>query len=76
MQLTNGFYQYISWPYVYHFDGKAGLAFFDLKKDSFMRTSQLKNVQYLPIINKMDSAVKCIIQQYNNDLINNKTHIN
>jgi phosphoglycerol transferase MdoB-like AlkP superfamily enzyme len=76
MQLTNAFYQYISWPYVYHFDGKAGLAFFDLKKDSFMRTSQLKNVQYLPIINKMDSAVKCIIQQYNNDLINNKTHIN
>ncbi len=75
MQLTNGFYQYITWPYVYHFDGKAGLAFFDLKKDSFMRTNQLKNVQYLPIINKMDSAVKCIIQQYNNDLINNKTYV-
>jgi phosphoglycerol transferase MdoB-like AlkP superfamily enzyme len=76
MQLTNGFYQYITWPYVYHFDGKTGLAFFDLKKDSFMRTNQIRNFKYSKQINSLDSAVKCIVQQYNNDLINNTTHIN
>jgi phosphoglycerol transferase MdoB-like AlkP superfamily enzyme len=76
MQFTNGFYQYITWPFVYQFDGKEGLAFFDLKKDSFMNFNQLNNIIYLPQISRMDSSVKCIIQQYNNDLINNKTHIN
>jgi len=75
IQHISGFYQFISWPYVYHFDGKTGQAFFDLKKDSLMRNNQLKNNQYFPIINKMDSTVKSIIQQYNNDLINNKTQV-
>jgi phosphoglycerol transferase MdoB-like AlkP superfamily enzyme len=73
MQLTNGFYQYISWPYVYHFDGKKGIGFFDLKQDSLMHKNELENIKYKMTIDNLDSNVKCIIQQYNFDLINNKT---
>jgi phosphoglycerol transferase MdoB-like AlkP superfamily enzyme len=73
MQLTSGFYQYISWPYVYHFDGKKGIGFFDLKQDSLMHRNELGNINYKTKIENLDSNVKCIIQQYNFDLINNKT---
>ena len=73
MQLTNGFYQYITWPYVYHFDGKEGIGFFDLKHDSLMHKNEMKNIKYKLKIENLDSNVKCIIQQYNFDLINNKT---
>ncbi|MFZ4796659.1 MAG: LTA synthase family protein [Bacteroidia bacterium] len=73
MQLTSGFYQYISWPYVYHFDGKKGIGFFDLKNDGLMHKNELENQKYIKQIGRIDSTVKCIIQQYNFDLINNKT---
>jgi hypothetical protein len=73
MQLTNGFYQYISWPYVYHFDGKKGIGFFDLKHDSLMHKNEIENIKLKLKIENLDSNVKCIIQQYNFDLINNKT---
>lgn len=75
MQLTNGFYQYISWPYVYQFDGKNAIGFFDLEHDSLMSNNELKNKKFDAQIKNLDSNIKCKIQQYNFDLINNKTHI-
>ncbi|MCF8429209.1 MAG: LTA synthase family protein [Bacteroidia bacterium] len=73
MQLTNGFYQFITWPFVYHFDGKKGIGFYDLNKDSLMHKNELENIKYKLKISNIDSNIKCIIQQYNFDLINNKT---
>jgi phosphoglycerol transferase MdoB-like AlkP superfamily enzyme len=75
MQFTSGFYQYISWPYVYQFDGKNGIGFFNLKQDSMMSKNELKNKKLEVQIINLDSNIKCKIQRYNFDLINNKTHI-
>ena len=38
-----------------------------------MHKNELKNIKYKFKIENLDSNVKCIIQQYNFDLINNKT---
>lgn len=75
MQLSGGVYQYITWPFVYQFDGSKAVAFYDLFQDSLMQTNKLTDKAYFTQVSKMDSAVKCIIQRYNYDLINNKTHI-
>lgn len=74
MQLTSGFYQYISWPYVYQFDGKNAIGFFDLKQDSLMHKNELQSKKYEQQIGNLDSNIKCVIQRYNFDLINNKTN--
>lgn len=76
MQMFSGVYQYITWPYVYHFDGNKPLAFYNLKNDSLMQENKLSEFNYFTQISQMDSALKCIIQRYNYDLINNKTHTN
>ena len=75
IQYTNGFYQLIKWPYVYQFDGEKPLGFYNLKLDSLMKKNQLKNPNYVSILHVMDTFVKCVIQKYNHDLINNKTKL-
>lgn len=76
MQRQDGYYQCIQYPYVYHFDGSNGLAFFDLSKDSLMNDNQLKNPQLKERVFHMDTLTKSFIQQYNGALIRNTMKVN
>ncbi len=71
MQRQDGYYQFIQYPYVYHFDGSNGLGFFDLSKDSLMNNNHLKNPQCKESVHHLDTLAKSFIQQYNAALIHN-----
>ena len=71
VQRQDGYYQFIQYPYVYHFDGSNGLGLFNLSNDSLMNKNLLTSNSYKSIISHMDTLAKSFIQQYNNALIKN-----
>jgi uncharacterized sulfatase len=72
IQYFNGIYQLIQWPFVYQFNGENGSAFYDLTSDALMQHNLID--KKITVQLKMDTLLKSYIQQYNFDLIHNKTH--
>lgn len=71
LQFTDQIYQTICWPYVYQFNGKEGVGFYNLSNDVLMNKNLIHQTQlYLYI----DSLTKSVIQQYSNSLIDNKAY--
>ncbi len=75
LQYQDQYYQLVQWPYVYQFDGRKELGFFNLERDSLMNQNLLKNYKFNIEKLKMDSLLKSMVQQYNDALINNETGV-
>ncbi|MDP1727115.1 MAG: LTA synthase family protein [Bacteroidota bacterium] len=75
MQFQDQYYQLVQWPYVYQFDGRKEMGFFNIETDSFMNQNLLNNHKYNLQKLNMDSLLKSMIQQYNQALINNETGV-
>ncbi len=73
LQYSDQYFQLIQYPYVYQFDGYKELGFYNIKQDSWMNINLLKTGKIFPEKLYMDSLLKSIIQEYNSDLISNKT---
>jgi hypothetical protein len=62
---------------VVHFDGEEVVASYNLLTDSLMQNN-LQTITTMgahqPVVDSLLMRAKAIIQNYNNDLIHNKTH--
>ena len=75
LQYQDQYYQLVQWPFVYQFDGRKEMGFFNLQTDSLMNQNLLKSNKFIPEKLKMDSLLKSMVQQYNHALINNETRV-
>ncbi len=73
IQFDGGIYQLINYPYILQFNGEKSIGFYNLSNDSLMKEN-LINTANIDVLNTMELYLKANIQQYNNKLINNKTH--
>lgn len=74
IQYDNGIYQLIDHPYVLKFDGDRTSAFYNLQTDTFSRKNLVDAASLKPRKDSLEWYLKAVIQQYNNRLIDNKTH--
>ncbi len=74
VQYYSGTYQLVQWPFVYLFDGEKPTEFFDLRTDSLMQNNILNKSDTETQL-ELDKMIKSYIQQYNQGLILNKTHL-
>lgn len=75
VQYPDHFYQAVSWPFVYQFDGNKPIGFYYLATDSLMKKNLVNTSSYLVERSGLDLLLKSIIQQYNARLIENRTYI-
>ena len=75
IQFHDGYYQFIQYPYVLHFDGNETLAFYDMQDDSLLQHDLKNSKTRLDIQENMEMKLKAYLQQYSNRLIHNKTHL-
>lgn len=72
LSYQNGYYQIIKDSFAYHFTGKSGLGFYEIKTDSLMTNNLINKPVFAQQKSYLDTLVKIVIQQYNNALINNR----
>lgn len=73
IQYINNQYQFIQYPFVLHFDGDKTTGFYILnEKDEMIRAD---DQEYRGVKRAMEKMLKSVIQQYNSDLIHNKTAV-
>lgn len=72
----SGIYQLIKYPYVLKFNGEQTIGFYNISTDPDMTNNLMLSVKDgIPEIKtKLELQLKATIQQYNNRLIDNKTH--
>ncbi len=76
LQYSDQYYQLVEFPFVYQFDGQKELGFYEVISDSLMNNNLLNTKKYELQKGHMDSLLKSTIQEYNSDLISNKTTVN
>ncbi len=70
IQMENGIYQAISWPWVLHFDGNKVIGFYRQDQDSLLKQNLAE--QQLPEQEKLLKSLKAGIQVYRKRLIDNR----
>jgi len=69
----DGHYQLFQGDYLLLFDGEKSTALFDFKKDRRLQKNLLTSLP--DTVMKYEPKIKALLQQYNNRLMNNNTHI-
>jgi phosphoglycerol transferase MdoB-like AlkP superfamily enzyme len=74
IQYDNGIYQLIDYPYVLKFDGGKTIEFYNTESDPLLQKNLVNQPFNQQKQNSLERYLKAVIQQYNNGLIDNKTH--
>lgn len=74
IQYDNGIYQLIDYPYVLKFDGEKTIGLYNTSNDHLLQKNLVNQLATQQKQDSLDRYLKAVIQQYNNGLIDNKTH--
>jgi phosphoglycerol transferase MdoB-like AlkP superfamily enzyme len=72
---NGGIYQYIDTSYIYHFNGRNGIGFYNWKLDSLYTNNMLNAVTDTNLLKHRADNLKKMIQLYTNSMINNEMNI-
>lgn len=70
-----GIYHHVDDQYYYQWNGEKGVGFYDWKQDKYLRKNLIKDTKFSDKIQKCDLDLKKVIQNYTNNMIQNKMNV-
>jgi phosphoglycerol transferase MdoB-like AlkP superfamily enzyme len=70
-----GIFHYVDDQYYYQWNGEKGVGLYDWKQDKYLLKNLIKDTKFSAEINKCDIDLKKVIQNYTNNMIQNKMNV-